>query len=134
MRTEVNLRESAIVKAVGEIVGLLKFPPGGQDGRLALMRLFDRIVSANPQEAVKQLQWLVETVVDNYNEWPGPQEVRAVFCTRYKPADGVEADLTAGRLAAKIEARALKAHEETKALPLPARQMLRQILPGGKLQ
>ena len=26
-----------------------------------------------------------------YNEWPGPQEVRAVFCSRFKPADSIEA-------------------------------------------
>lgn len=108
---------------------MLRFFPGDEFARAAVMQLLERLA-----DAPEKVSWLVRTVLDNYNEWPGPQEIRAVFCTRYKPADGVEADLTAGRLAAKIEARALEAHEQAKALPLPAMQLLKQIMPGGKPQ
>ncbi len=38
-----------------------------------------------------QVRWLARRAVALYNEWPGPRELRAVLCSRFKPADGVEA-------------------------------------------
>lgn len=103
----------AAVMAVGEM-SLLKFFPTDEFAKAALVGLLCRMATEPAQ-----LQWLSRTLMDNYTEWPGPQEIRAVFCTRFKPADGIEADLTAGRLAAKIEARALEAHQQHKQLAAP---------------
>lgn len=109
-------RQRQIVATVGEMAAL-KYFPSDEHGRAAIMKLLDRMAGANYRE---QLNWLSETLMDNYTEWPGPHEIRAIFCTRFKPADGIEADLTAGRLAAKIEARALEAHQAHKQLAAPA--------------
>ena len=38
----------------------------------------------------EQVRWLAKRVVTLYNEWPGPVEVRAVFCSKYTPRDGID--------------------------------------------
>ena len=38
----------------------------------------------------QKLAWLTETLVDNVSEWPGAAQVRALFCTRFAPADGID--------------------------------------------
>lgn len=109
-----TVMEKAATMAVSEMT-LLKFFPSDPMGRAALVNMLAKMANA-PQE----LMWLASTILENYDEWPGPRELRAVFCTRFKPADGVEADITAGRLAAKIEARALEAHQNQKHLAAPS--------------
>lgn len=37
------------------------------------------------------LEWLVREFVDRIGKWHGPVELRGILCTRYKPADGIEA-------------------------------------------
>lgn len=115
--------QGALQAAIAHL-SMLKFFPSDDFARAAIMQLIERMATAPEQVA-----WLAKTVVDNYNDWPGPHAMRAVFCTRYKPADGVEADLTEGLLASKIEARAIAAHQEHKALPLPAKRVLKELLP-----
>jgi hypothetical protein len=40
----------------------------------------------------EQVRWLVDRMTSGiYAEWPGIAEMRACFCYRYKPRDGVEA-------------------------------------------
>jgi hypothetical protein len=39
----------------------------------------------------RQVDWLIHTLKSRYDEWPGPKTLRAVFCERFKPADGIEA-------------------------------------------
>jgi hypothetical protein len=40
----------------------------------------------------QQVEWLVNRMTSGlYNEWPGPAELRACFCSRFKPADGINA-------------------------------------------
>ena len=41
-----------------------------------------------------RLSWLVSQLVNHVGEWPGPAEVRGLLCSRFKPADGIEADCT----------------------------------------
>src|ERR1035437_9823961 len=38
-----------------------------------------------------QVEWLVARTVALCNEWPGPVGLRQVFCSKFKPADGIEA-------------------------------------------
>jgi hypothetical protein len=40
----------------------------------------------------EQLEWLSRRMLKLYAEWPGPHEMRACFCSKYEPKDGVEAD------------------------------------------
>lgn len=110
MSVQITNRTMAIEAAASELLALLKFVSGtADDARLALMRLLDRLADTDGPKAVKQLRWLVDTVTSNYDEWPGPKTIRAVWCTEFKPADGVEADLPPGSLAAKLEQKAIEA-------------------------
>ena len=43
---------------------------------------------------VQQLDWLVAALVNEVGEWPGPKELKAIYCTHFKPVDGVEVDCT----------------------------------------
>jgi hypothetical protein len=55
-----------------------------------------------------QLAWLVRTMVDKIGVWNGPVELRGLFCTRFKPADGIKANCTAtmGFTPSDLESRA----------------------------
>ena len=68
-------------------------------GRIMLMPFFpsDPMTKAALQDELRQiadtderLKWLVRRVLQLYTEWPGITEIRAVYCARYHPADGVE--------------------------------------------
>lgn len=76
--------------AVAEL-SILKFFPSDPAARTAIMRLLERMV---PRGRVDCLEWLISTMVDRVGVWNGPVELRGVFCTRFKPADGVEATCT----------------------------------------
>lgn len=40
---------------------------------------------------VHKARWIVDQCVPLFNSWPGLAEIRAIFCHRYPPADGVMA-------------------------------------------
>ena len=44
-------------------------------------------------ENESQVNWLVHEMKARFDEWPGPKTLRAIHCSRYKPADGVEATI-----------------------------------------
>lgn len=78
----------ALKIAVGRMA-LLRHFPSTPEAQAALMHFLDRFVST-PEQA----SWLSDSVCDNYTEWPGPRELRAIFCTRYVPTDGIRASLS----------------------------------------
>ena len=42
--------------------------------------------------SLAEVQWLVNRMTSGiYSQWPGPAEMRACFCCRYKPKDGISA-------------------------------------------
>lgn len=102
-----------VATAALDELSLLKFFPNDPGSRAALLKLLCRMV-AGPAE----LRWLIQTVLAYHDEWPGPRQLRAIYCTRYRPEDGIEGNLTGGKLASDIEERAIEAHEQEKALPM----------------
>lgn len=83
-----------IVGEMAEIVGeltVMRFFPADETGRLALVKLIGRMTDSDPEERKNQTRWLVKRMLELYNDWPGPIELRAVFCSRFKPKDGVNA-------------------------------------------
>lgn len=76
--------KAEIVRAIARLSVLKFFPPDGP-ARTELMRFFERMVST-PQ----QLNWLVNSLIDRVGEYPGTAEIRGLFCTRFKPKDGIE--------------------------------------------
>ena len=78
-----------VAELVAELT-LLRFFPADEDGRAALVKLVGRMCSNEDQVC-----WLVERVLSKCNEWPGPLVLRQILCSRFKPADGIEAGGTA---------------------------------------
>jgi hypothetical protein len=62
---------------------LLKFFPTDAQARASVILLIAEMATNEDQ-----VKWLVQRMLDLYDEWPGPRTLRAVFCHRYKPADG----------------------------------------------
>lgn len=116
--------DMAIAAALADMA-MLKYFPSDELTRASIARLIQRMASTPAQVAE-----LSRRVLAHYNEWPGPLELRGVFCTFAPPADGVEAGVTGiGRLEAAIEQRALDVHEERKRLGAGAGL---RLLPKGK--
>jgi hypothetical protein len=67
-------------------LSMLKYFPPGQAQKAILLYL-ERLCGT-----ADRLHWLVTELVNHVGEWPGPAEVRGLFCSRYRPADGIEAD------------------------------------------
>jgi hypothetical protein len=69
---------------VAELTSLRHFPtqPAGQ---IAVMKLVGAMASD-----IKQVRWLVDRMHFLFNEWPGPRTMRIVFCSKFKPQDGID--------------------------------------------
>jgi hypothetical protein len=71
------------MKSAMGTLSLMKFFPSDADFRGALVGLL-REMCANDE----QLEWLAQEMARR-SEWPGPGQMRAIFCARFNPADGV---------------------------------------------
>jgi hypothetical protein len=74
-----------VAELVAELT-LLRFFPSDESARLAIVRMVGQMA-----ETEEQVRWLVRRTLDLHNEWPGPLELRAVFCSRFRPKDGKNA-------------------------------------------
>ena len=63
----------------------LKFYPSEPAGRLAVAKLVGQMATTH-----EQVEWLVARTIALFDEWPGPKTLRQIFCSRFKPADGIE--------------------------------------------
>jgi hypothetical protein len=63
----------------------LNFFPREEEAKVAIAEMVMDLVNT-PEEAA----WLSRRMVTLFNDWPGPREMRAVFCSRYRPQDGCE--------------------------------------------
>jgi hypothetical protein len=77
-----------VMRLIGRWGGTIQFFPSDPEARIGIA---EEIVAMAANE--EQVRWLVGFLPKIYRDWPGMLEVRAVFCTRYKPADGSEAAL-----------------------------------------
>ena len=72
-----------------EILGglrLLKYFPNDEFAMLALVRQVGEMC-----ESEAAVEWLVHRMLKLYAEWPGIQEMRACYCSKFRPKDGVNA-------------------------------------------
>lgn len=104
------LSEQILRDAIEEL-GICKFFPSGPGERAGVMSLLEKIID-HPE----RLRWLVDTMVNYVGEWPGPAQLRALYATRYRPADGIEGVhcMIAGFTPCDSEAAELEAHENLK--------------------
>lgn len=73
-----------IAPLVGELA-IMRYFPGDIDARLAVAKQIACIAAD-----VHQARWLVTRALELYAEWPGVHELRALYCSRYRPLDGKE--------------------------------------------
>lgn len=91
-------------------LAMLSYFPADEGARAAIMRLLARMVPHR-----EALGWLVRTMLDRVGAWKGPMELRGVICTRWKPADGIEAESTLiGFRGEDSEAAYLEEHAQRK--------------------
>lgn len=100
----------------------LKFFPQEAQARAALMELLDRMV-----ESPTQLEWLVMTLIDRVGTYDGPDQIRAVFCTRFRPKDGIEANLKEGHPLYKSEEQLLDEYRANTAITAPDLKRLANV-------
>jgi len=88
-----------------------RFFPADEGARAAIAILLARIC---PHK--EALEWLVGQFINRINDWRGPGELRGVLCTRYRPADGIEANcsVTPGYRPEDGEARTFGEHQQRK--------------------
>ena len=68
---------------------VLPYSPMKSQAQLQVLRLVCSML--DPAKAEQQAQWLVDAMTSGaYNAWPGPGELRAMFCSKFKPHDGVQ--------------------------------------------
>lgn len=65
---------------------LLKYFPSDECAMAALVRQVGEMCQSE-----EQVDWLVNRMLKLYLEWPGMQEMRACYCSRHRPKDGINA-------------------------------------------
>jgi hypothetical protein len=78
------LTPEAAAEAVSRLA-LMAFFPGDIDTRAALIYVFMNLV-----DTTEHLDWLIDRALRLYSRWPGVAELRALYCSRYRPKDGHE--------------------------------------------
>jgi hypothetical protein len=112
-----------VMSAIGRWGGTLKFFPADPDARIGIA---EQIAAMAVDE--DQIRWLVARIPQLFTDWPGMLEVRAVFCTRYKARDSVEAAL--GSISPAFVALCSEENERMAQLSAPrAHQIAGQVEP-----
>ena len=70
---------------IGEDLLVIPFYPIAHHD--VILRMLERFV-----DRPERLRWLVDAAVMNLPQWGGVPALRGLYCTRFKPADGIEAD------------------------------------------
>jgi hypothetical protein len=92
--------QEAIIRAVIALSNI-PYAPQDPDQQDALMEAIARFA-----DQPDGLAWAVSIAIAKWKRWLGPAELRALYCSRFRPADGIEADVmeTPGFTAADNEA------------------------------
>jgi hypothetical protein len=75
-----------IARAVGEMAAIPYFP-ADEHALRAIMQQISKFV-----DRPDRLRWLVDAALNTMLQWGGISELRGLYCTKFKPADGIEAD------------------------------------------
>ena len=76
-----------VLEAVEQVntLACLAFFPSETEARAAIA---EELVKICPN--LNEARWLMARFRQLFNKWPGPRELRAVYCSRNKPRDGYE--------------------------------------------
>ena len=101
----------ADAKVAIDKLSMCRFFPPDEGTRAAIETFLVRICPSK-----EALDWLCDQFSNVIGEWKGPVELRAVLCTRFPPADGIEATSSIpGFRPCDGEARALEQHAQLTA-------------------
>lgn len=80
------MKPDKIAAMLGEL-RVLKFFPDDEFAMLPIMRLVSTMC-----ETEEHVRWLIDRMTSGlYTEWPGLREMRACYCSKFKPQDGINA-------------------------------------------
>lgn len=79
----INLK---VAVAAVDQMALLQFFPSDAGTRKELLKLIGGICWND-----EQVKWLAKRMITLFDQWPGPHELRAVLCSRWPAADGIDA-------------------------------------------
>ena len=113
--------------AVDELSIIPHFPHA-ENARVALAIQLSKFVSS-----AHQLRWLIDVAVNAMTEWRGLPELRGLYCTRFKPADGIEANCSLpGYTPEDSETGYLLEHANVKAMESAQPRTGQMLRIGGK--
>lgn len=107
------------IAATVRVWSCLKFFPTDPAAQKAIMELVSELLNPALEVPIEmQLGWLKRTMLNQVGVWHGPVELRGVFCTKFAPGDGWDADCseTAGFTPVDLERRYIEEHQERKLL------------------
>lgn len=78
----------SIKNLVNSMAGM-KYFPSEPAARLALVELMGELTDDE-----EKVRWLAKRMRTLYSEWPGEREMRACFCSKFRPKDGIEVHST----------------------------------------
>lgn len=84
MKADTPITEAHLAAAIAGM-SILKFFPMDEIQHRVMAEFLRKLCGH-----AEGLSWLVQQLVNRVGEWPGPAQVRGIYCTRYKPADGLE--------------------------------------------
>ena len=69
-------------------MGMIRFFPSDIEVKAKIGELIGKMCSTD-----EQVRWLADRMVELHgSQWPGPDELRATLCSKFKPKDGRELD------------------------------------------
>ncbi len=80
-----KFNQADLDKAIGKL-RLLRMNPLSDPG--VASALMEELAAMCPDK--EALEWLASRAIKVYRDWQGVLELRALLCSRYRPADGVE--------------------------------------------
>ena len=117
--------DADIATAVGHL-SMMKFFPASDVTQQAIMQLLKRMVGTR-----EQLNWLTQTLINHVTEWPGAAEIRGLFCTKYRPSDGIDGNCTLpGWTQLDFESRVIAEHELRKLGWVDDKEKLHALIAG----
>ncbi len=78
-----------VMHEIGKWAGTMRFFPSDPDARFGIAE--DIAAMCGSKE---QVEWLVGRLPKLYSDWPGTREARAVLCSKFPPADGIDGNST----------------------------------------
>jgi hypothetical protein len=114
------------IEAAVERLGVIPFFPSEGPARLEVMRVLEDMIGteivfrSTPQQ---RLDWLITAAINAMRQWGGIPGLRGLLCSRWKPADGIEAYSTLpGYSGEDSESLALEEHRNRKVIEAEERK------------